>query len=79
MYKRNAEELSTALRSSYPDLEFEFNKTKPRKKSFEFTLLKEDGNVVLWSGIDKGPPRKMKFPSSDELFDAFKKATVDED
>jgi len=39
----------------------------------------EDGTVVsLWSGLKKGPPRKLKFPESDIIIHAIEKS-LDED
>ena len=29
--------------------------------------------VLLWTGIKKGPPRKMKFPDADIIIEAVKK------
>lgn len=66
VYKKNAVALVKALHSAVPELEAEFNPVKPRKKSFECTLIKDNEEIVLWSGIEKGPPRKLKFPESYE-------------
>lgn len=41
---------------------------KPKKGSFEITIVRDDGTEAqVWSGVNKGPPRKLKFPSDDEL------------
>lgn len=41
----------------------EINPEKPRSKSFNLTLIKEDGTVVqIWDGLKKGPPRNEKWP-----------------
>ncbi|GAB0189521.1 selenoprotein H [Grus japonensis] len=41
--------------------------------SFEVSLVKEDGSTVeLWSGIGKGPPRKLKFPQPEAVVEALK-------
>lgn len=38
------------------------NPEKPRRGSFECILEKKDGSTkLLWSGINKGPPRALKF------------------
>uniref|UniRef100_A0A671RMF0 Selenoprotein H n=1 Tax=Sinocyclocheilus anshuiensis TaxID=1608454 RepID=A0A671RMF0_9TELE len=47
---------------------------KPRRNSFEITLMEGDKKVVLWSGIKKGPPRKLQFPDPAEVVSALKEA-----
>ncbi|KAF2982062.1 hypothetical protein EK904_012936, partial [Melospiza melodia maxima] len=43
------------------------------RNSFEVSLVKEDGSTVeLWSGIGKGPPRKLKFPQPETVVEALK-------
>lgn len=38
------------------------------------TLLRPDGSrAELWTGIKKGPPRKLKFPEPQELVVELKK------
>lgn len=39
MYRRNAEEVKSALLAARPDLTVVLNPEKPRKKSFEITLM----------------------------------------
>ena len=39
MYRRNAEEVKSALLAAHPELTVELNPEKPRKKTFEITLL----------------------------------------
>lgn len=47
-----------------------------KKGSFEITVTFDDGNEVLvWSGVDRGPPRKEKFPDAETLLDEIKKAS----
>lgn len=56
------------IREVYPDVEAVFNTSKPRSKAFEVTVTFEDGTKALvWSGIKKGPPRKLKFPELDTV------------
>lgn len=43
MYKRNASQLSSDLIEAFPDAKVLINDTKPRSKSFELTVIKEDG------------------------------------
>jgi len=41
---------------------------KPKRGSFEITVTTADGDEILvWSGIKKGPPRKDKFPDAETL------------
>jgi len=63
----------TALKPEYPQIEFSYNPTKPRRGAFEFVAVNKDGSeAVLWSGIKRGPPRKEKFPEPAKLLDIFK-------
>lgn len=74
MYKRNANLLSSELLEVFPTAEVLINETKPRSKSFELTAIKEDGEeLLLWTGIKKGPPRKLKFPVNSDLIEEAKK------
>lgn len=47
VYKRNANKLLAELRQEFPGIQSETNPTKPRSKSFECTLKKEDGEGML--------------------------------
>lgn len=74
MYKRNTNQLSSDLIEVFPDAKVLINDTKPRSKSFELTVIKEDGKETLvWTGIKKGPPRKLKFPVNSDLIEEVKK------
>lgn len=74
VYKRNANQLSSELMKAFPDAVVLINDTKPRSKSFEVTVIKEDGEESLvWTGIKKGPPRKLKFPVNEEVIQEVKK------
>ncbi|XP_070491757.1 selenoprotein H-like [Chironomus tepperi] len=48
---------------------------KPKRGSFEIFVTKNDGKKVqIWTGLSKGPPRKLKFPDYEEdLKDQFQK------
>uniref|UniRef100_A0A3Q1ENW6 Selenoprotein H n=1 Tax=Acanthochromis polyacanthus TaxID=80966 RepID=A0A3Q1ENW6_9TELE len=72
VYGRNAEEVKSALLAARPDLTVVLNPEKPRRNSFEVTLL--DGETSLWTGIKKGPPRKLKFPLPDVVVAALQDA-----
>ncbi|NWZ20564.1 SELH protein, partial [Asarcornis scutulata] len=73
VFGRNAAAVSEALREAVADLAVDINPEKPRRNSFEVSLVKEDGSTVeLWSGIGKGPPRKLKFPDPAAVVEALK-------
>uniref|UniRef100_A0A3Q0RDV9 Selenoprotein H n=1 Tax=Amphilophus citrinellus TaxID=61819 RepID=A0A3Q0RDV9_AMPCI len=65
-------EVKSALLAARPELTVVLNPEKPRRNSFEITLL--DGETSLWTGIKKGPPRKLKFPQSDVIVAALQEA-----
>ncbi|NWI67189.1 SELH protein, partial [Todus mexicanus] len=73
VFGRNAAALSEALREAVSQLPVEINPRQPRRSSFEVSLVKEDGSTVeLWSGLRKGPPRKLKFPQPEAVVEALK-------
>ncbi|KAI1888195.1 hypothetical protein AGOR_G00182520 [Albula goreensis] len=63
-----------ALQEAHPDLKVQLNPQKPRRNSFEITLLGGEKEVSLWSGIKKGPPRKLKFPEPTVVLSALEEA-----
>uniref|UniRef100_A0A8C5L0E3 Selenoprotein H n=1 Tax=Jaculus jaculus TaxID=51337 RepID=A0A8C5L0E3_JACJA len=68
VYGRHAAAVSQALRGEAPELAVRVNPSRPRRGSFEVTLLRPDGTrTELWTGIKRGPPRKLKFPDPQEL------------
>ena len=70
MYARNANDIADAIKAAYPgSFAFEGIGTKGRSKSFEISLRKagEDDMTCLWSGVKKGPPRKLKFPAVEDI------------
>ncbi|XP_062582566.1 selenoprotein H-like, partial [Saccostrea cucullata] len=75
VYKRKALALAEALRTEFEDIPVEFNPSAPRRGSFKVTLIVGDtGEVPLWTGIKKGPPRKLKFPDDPKpISDMIKK------
>ncbi|XP_018425947.1 PREDICTED: selenoprotein H [Nanorana parkeri] len=74
-YGRAANELKSAVLSSFPEMNFEMNPTKPRRGSFEVALHREGAkSVEIWTGIKKGPPRKLKFPDPQEIVSSVEKA-----
>ncbi|XP_055975628.1 selenoprotein H-like [Sorex fumeus] len=74
VYRHNAMALSQALRQEAPELPVKVNRTKPRRGSFEVTLLRPDGSrVELWTGIKKGSLCKLKFLEPQELVVELKK------
>uniref|UniRef100_A0A8C7R8P1 Uncharacterized protein n=1 Tax=Oncorhynchus mykiss TaxID=8022 RepID=A0A8C7R8P1_ONCMY len=64
VYGRNAEGVRVALLAACPDLTVVLNPQKPRREK----------EVCLWSGIKKGPPRKLKFPEPEVVVSALEKA-----
>ncbi|XP_012580623.1 PREDICTED: selenoprotein H, partial [Condylura cristata] len=74
VYGRHAAALGEALRQEAPELPVRVNPAKPRRGSFEVTLLRPDGSSAeLWTGIKKGPPRKLKFPEPLEVVEQLRK------
>ncbi|MPC29972.1 Selenoprotein H [Portunus trituberculatus] len=73
VFKRNAVQVTDSIRSMFPDIEVELNPKKPRSKTFEcslfqITVIFEDGeSVLVWSGLKKGPPRRLKFPEASNV------------
>ncbi|KAJ6652603.1 hypothetical protein lerEdw1_011255 [Lerista edwardsae] len=68
-----ADTISQALHQAFSDIVLQINPEKPRRNSFEVVLLKEDGTKVeLWSGLKKGPPRKLKFPEPNKVVEMLK-------
>jgi hypothetical protein len=58
----------------YGETEWSFNiNGKPKKGSFEI-YMKRDGESeekLVWTGLDKGPPRAQKFPDPESLIAAI--------
>lgn len=74
MYGRNAQEVKTALLAAHPELTVVLNPKAPRRNSFEIILLDGGKETSLWTGIKKGPPRKLKFPQPDVVVAALQEA-----
>uniref|UniRef100_A0A286XEJ5 Selenoprotein H n=1 Tax=Cavia porcellus TaxID=10141 RepID=A0A286XEJ5_CAVPO len=74
VYARQAALLSQALRVAAPQLAVAVNPARPRRGSFEVTLRRADGSgAELWTGIKKGPPRKLKFPEPQAVVEELKR------
>uniref|UniRef100_A0A8C6KLK0 Selenoprotein H n=1 Tax=Nothobranchius furzeri TaxID=105023 RepID=A0A8C6KLK0_NOTFU len=71
-------EVKSALLAIRPGLSVVINPDKPRRNSFEISLLDGDKETSLWSGIKKGPPRKMKFPQPEAVAAALQEALKSE-
>uniref|UniRef100_A0A8C6KNP4 Selenoprotein H n=1 Tax=Nothobranchius furzeri TaxID=105023 RepID=A0A8C6KNP4_NOTFU len=69
---------SKTLLAIRPGLSVVINPDKPRRNSFEISLLDGDKETSLWSGIKKGPPRKMKFPQPEAVAAALQEALKSE-
>uniref|UniRef100_A0A3B3S198 Selenoprotein H n=1 Tax=Paramormyrops kingsleyae TaxID=1676925 RepID=A0A3B3S198_9TELE len=63
-----------ALTEAFSDLKVQLNPQKPRRNSFEVTLFVKGEEVCLWSGLKKGPPRKLKFPDPAVVVSALEEA-----
>lgn len=67
--------LQKALIEAFPESlneeSFSINDTKPRSKSFEFVLVRDGEEEVVWSGLKLGPPRAQKFPAPEKLVELF--------
>ncbi|KFB46578.1 selenoprotein BthD [Anopheles sinensis] len=77
--ERKATEVHAELCKLAPEQNFQLvlnESGKPRRGSFEIAIAKEkDGKQVLvWSGLPKGPPRKDKFPDVKSILDDVLKA-----
>ncbi|CAJ1058424.1 selenoprotein H [Xyrichtys novacula] len=57
-----------------PGLIVVLNPEKPRRNSFEISLQDGGKETSLWTGIKKGPPRKLKFPQPDVVVAALLEA-----
>lgn len=56
------------------DFELVLNENgKPKRGSFEIFVAKGDKKEKIWSGVEKGPPRKDKFPDVEDLKEAVLK------
>lgn len=62
-----------ALRSDFGDFEATLNPDKPRRGAFEISVVLEDKKELVWTGLKKGPPRKMKFPEPEAVAEEIKK------
>uniref|UniRef100_A0A667Y2N0 Selenoprotein H n=1 Tax=Myripristis murdjan TaxID=586833 RepID=A0A667Y2N0_9TELE len=71
---RNAKAMKAALLAAHPDLTVVFKPGKPRRDSFEITLVDGGKETTLWTGINRGPPRKVKFPESEVVLAALENA-----
>ncbi|TNN77670.1 Selenoprotein H [Liparis tanakae] len=67
-------EVKSALLAAHPGLTVVFNPEKPRRNGFEITLQDGGKETCLWTGIKKGPPRKLKFPQPEVVVAALQEA-----
>ena len=59
---------SSALCNASTETKINVGEIKPRRGSFEITIESEDGkNTLLWTGLNRGPPRRLKFPEPGEM------------
>lgn len=74
VFKRKALALVEDLRKKYGEFEVELNPSAPRRGSFEL-VVSRDGkdDVTVWTGLKKGPPRKLKFPEAETVIAEIEK------
>eukprot|EP01135_Chromosphaera_perkinsii_P004960 Nk52_evm4s307 gene=Nk52_evmTU4s307 len=72
-----ANKFKEALEDAFPTAEVLINHgmDKPRRGAFECTFVrsKDKKSVEIWTGVKKGPPRKLKWPDHDEIIAKVKK------
>ncbi|CAL8266996.1 unnamed protein product [Boreogadus saida] len=69
-----ADECTGALLTVRPELTVVLNPEKPRRKSFEITLVEGEKESILWTGVKKGPPARLKFPEPAVVVAALEEA-----
>ena len=74
-YRYEAKSLSQKLLKLYPNVDISGIDEKGEKNSFEISISTSEGikDKKIWSGLNKGPPRKLKFPSIHSLVQEIKK------
>lgn len=45
---------------------------KPRRGAFEIDLVLDGQVHPIWSGLKKGPPRRLKFPDAQVVLSALR-------
>ncbi|XP_070205729.1 selenoprotein H-like, partial [Littorina saxatilis] len=75
VFRRRAETLAADIRQKFENVKISLNPEKPRRGSFEVTLTPNSGkdSEVIWTGLKKGPPRKLKFPESEVIIKDIQK------
>lgn len=70
-----ADEFLRYMQAAVPERQFVlvrngFGKIEPRHGAFEiqFSQNARTSKHDIWSGLDKGPPRRDKFPKFDDIF-----------
>ncbi|CAG0879921.1 unnamed protein product [Cyprideis torosa] len=76
LFGRKAKALAEDLtRSVGEGLAVTYNPNGCRRGAFEVTVIgTKGGETLLWSGLKRGPPRKLKFPEAESLLDDLKAA-----
>lgn len=80
-YKRRATERFTEIAELLPNKNFELlinEHGPPRRGAFEISVLQEKDDTsnatLIWSGLKKGPPRRLKFPETKDIIELITKA-----
>lgn len=66
--------ISTAIEEAFPGVfQFDGIGDKGRSKSFEITVYdpESESGTLLWTGLMKGPPRKLKFPDPADIISSL--------
>lgn len=79
-YKRNAKKIFEEIQKQFKDKTFELlinDNGKPRRGSFELIIAtdkkKNKNGKLIWTGIEKGPPRRLKFPEPEHIVELVSK------
>jgi selT/selW/selH-like putative selenoprotein len=79
VFRRRAQETHAAAAEAVPGLGLVLNPAgRPARGSFEIALEARDGAepVEVWSGLRRGPPRRLKFPEPEEIAESVAKSVA---
>ncbi|RUS16338.1 hypothetical protein BC937DRAFT_91329 [Endogone sp. FLAS-F59071] len=69
-----ANNLAKEIENAFPGVKVTINPAAPRRQSFEVTVKQGGDEKLVWTGIKKGPPRKLKFPEPVDVVEMIKAA-----
>lgn len=80
-YRRRAAERFAEISELLPSKNFELlinEHGPPRRGAFEISVLRKVDDTsdatLIWSGLKKGPPRRLKFPETQDIIELVTKA-----